>query len=179
MLAIHAPAIYNVSRYAGVGQLFRVRFVSDKSQGNLPVTTCCQQRSCGVAERDRSLPGQGKTARLTFVHFKTQYAGVAQLFRARPCQGRGQGLESPHPHQRKSPDENLGFFFGMDLEVALTLGRVEARVRSASGTLQGNLHLKTMFFKAEVSGLQNAGRVPSPAPIEMPQLVWGFSIGLV
>ena len=25
-------------------------------------------------------------------------AGVAQLFRARPCQGRGQGLESPHPH---------------------------------------------------------------------------------
>jgi hypothetical protein len=26
-------------------------------------------------------------------------AGVAQLFRARPCQGRGQGLESPHPHQ--------------------------------------------------------------------------------
>ncbi len=29
------------------------------------------------------------------------HAGVAQLFRARPCQGRGQGLESPHPHQIK------------------------------------------------------------------------------
>ena len=27
------------------------------------------------------------------------YAGVAQLFRARPCQGRGQGLESLYPHQ--------------------------------------------------------------------------------
>lgn len=27
------------------------------------------------------------------------YAGLAQLFRARPCQGRGQGLESPNPHQ--------------------------------------------------------------------------------
>ncbi len=27
------------------------------------------------------------------------YAGLAQLFRARPCQGRGQGLESPDPHQ--------------------------------------------------------------------------------
>ena len=25
-------------------------------------------------------------------------AGVAQLFRARPCQGRGHGLESRHPH---------------------------------------------------------------------------------
>jgi hypothetical protein len=30
------------------------------------------------------------------------YAGVAQLFRARPCQGRGQGLESPHPHQERN-----------------------------------------------------------------------------
>jgi 8-oxo-dGTP pyrophosphatase MutT (NUDIX family) len=26
------------------------------------------------------------------------HAGLAQLFRARPCQGRGQGLESPDPH---------------------------------------------------------------------------------
>ena len=29
----------------------------------------------------------------------TCYAGVAQLFRARPCQGRGPGLESLYPHQ--------------------------------------------------------------------------------
>ena len=32
----------------------------------------------------------------------TTYAGLAQLFRARPCQGRGQGLESPDPHHIKS-----------------------------------------------------------------------------
>src|SRR5690349_11374977 len=29
-----------------------------------------------------------------------RYAGLAQLFRARPCQGRGRGLESPDPHQK-------------------------------------------------------------------------------
>ena len=29
------------------------------------------------------------------------HAGLAQLFRARPCQGRGQGLESPDPHHDK------------------------------------------------------------------------------
>ena len=27
-------------------------------------------------------------------------AGVAQLFRARPCQGRGHGLESHYPHHQ-------------------------------------------------------------------------------
>ena len=27
------------------------------------------------------------------------YAGLAQLFRARPCQGRGRELESLNPHQ--------------------------------------------------------------------------------
>jgi hypothetical protein len=29
-----------------------------------------------------------------------RYAGLAQLFRARPCQGRGHGLESRDPHQK-------------------------------------------------------------------------------
>ena len=31
-----------------------------------------------------------------------RYAGVAQLFRALPCQGRGRELESLHPHQLKN-----------------------------------------------------------------------------
>jgi hypothetical protein len=30
------------------------------------------------------------------------HAGLAQLFRARPCQGRGQGLESPNPHHTRN-----------------------------------------------------------------------------
>jgi hypothetical protein len=36
---------------------------------------------------------------LLLVIIQRCYAGVAQLFRARPCQGRGQGLESLYPHQ--------------------------------------------------------------------------------
>ena len=42
----------------------------------------------------------------------TTYAGLAQLFRARPCQGRGQGLESPDPHHEKSRSNRTGFFRG-------------------------------------------------------------------
>jgi hypothetical protein len=40
-----------------------------------------------------------------------EHAGVAQLFRARPCQGRGPGLESLYPHQFslyiKVPEQGL------------------------------------------------------------------------
>lgn len=35
------------------------------------------------------------------------YAGLAQLFRARPCQGRGQGLESPDPHHFRITDKKV------------------------------------------------------------------------
>ena len=39
------------------------------------------------------------------------HAGLAQLFRARPCQGRGQGLESPDPHQFALLDPTGSFLF--------------------------------------------------------------------
>jgi hypothetical protein len=38
------------------------------------------------------------------------YAGVAQLFRALPCQGRGQELESPYPHQIKMLSIRWAFY---------------------------------------------------------------------
>ena len=38
-------------------------------------------------------------ALLTIILQVANYAGVAQLFRALPCQGRGRELESLHPHQ--------------------------------------------------------------------------------
>ena len=40
---------------------------------------------------------------------RKNYAGVAQLFRALPCQGRGRELESLHPHHLKK-DAQAGDF---------------------------------------------------------------------
>ena len=106
-----APPLH---RFAGVAQLFRVRNACGISQGNLPTATGCRSRSSGVAGRDLSLPGQGSNlfTNSTFVKISVIYAGVAQLFRALPCQGRGHELESRHPHQPKSP-AGPGFLLGM------------------------------------------------------------------
>lgn len=57
------------------------------------------------------------------------HAGVAQLFRARPCQGRGQGLESPHPHHEKSRSLRPAFF--VLWRRALFCGRKRPGVKNA------------------------------------------------
>ena len=62
------------------------------------------------------------------------YAGVAQLVRALPCQGRGRELESLHPHQKDSPNKSGVFFLVCE---TLILDRERSRVRNASGILQG------------------------------------------
>lgn len=59
-------------------------------------------------------------------------AGVAQLFRARPCQGRGHGLESRHPHHFQITDATCckacflfyTTFFAMLTEHVIALGYV-------------------------------------------------------
>lgn len=45
------------------------------------------------------------------IHLTEKYAGLAQLFRALPCQGRGRELESLNPHHEKCPTR-WGFFHG-------------------------------------------------------------------
>jgi hypothetical protein len=68
------------------------------------------------------------------------HAGVAQLFRARPCQGRGQGLESLYPHQ-----------FSYFVEYTL------------KGVFCYNLHMKTLLLIIGVAlfvlGIQDAIRL--------------------
>src|ERR1041385_3928395 len=61
-----------------------------------------------------SLPGQAHTSvtQRTLVQYKSSHAGVAQLFRARPCQGRGQGLESLYPHQMRLSERKVFFCWG-------------------------------------------------------------------
>ena len=98
---------------AGVAQLFRVRSAGGTLQGNLSdyklvySTKVSGSRNVTLLARPRKLLSE----ELNLKKIDTYYAGVAQLFRALPCQGRGQGLESPHPHQDVFEDPLCGFLF--------------------------------------------------------------------
>lgn len=96
------------------------------------------------------------------------YAGLAQLFRARPCQGRGQGLESPDPHHEvhvQTPGRTIGLGFCCSNSCAAAAPEVRHEVVStdppgavrswAQGSLQVIVHLADHehFVDEEPEGL--------------------------
>lgn len=130
-------------------------------------------RASGVTRTKRGFFGR-KAAKINYNDCKQKsnvfclhksnsiFAGVAQLFRALPCQGRGRELESLHPHQRKNVP--LGRFFFDMAEIdsnSRPLQKIiivescshlcpcptRSRVRKSSGLSQGNFLLKTCFLK--------------------------------